>query len=114
MAHGITEDFLPGVNATVTELHREGSQKTAVVGFCLGGAVAVSALAKFPGVAAAVSFSGVPFNLPSAPMRKPIQAHFGAESKASGFSDAKAIAKLKDKCPRGEGQQVYVYEGLPL
>lgn len=111
MSHGITEEFLPGVNATVSELHREGTQKVAVVGFCLGGAIAVSALAKFRGVAAAISFSGVPFNLPSTPLRKPFQAHFGAASLAAGFSDKKATASLTAKCSAENEKQVFVYEG---
>jgi len=113
MAHGITEDFLPGVNATITAARLEGSKMVAVVGFCLGGAVAISALARLDGaVSAAVSFSGVPFKLPSTPLDRPFQGHFGAASKASGFSDSTATAALRAACPpSSKDHEVFVYDG---
>jgi len=108
MAHGITEDYLQDVNNTVAALHREGAPRIGVVGFCLGGAIAVASLShRLPHVTAAVSFSGTPYNIgKAAKIELPLQAHFGSASTAGGFSDSRAIVSLSSHT-----SHVYTYDG---
>ncbi|MBV8605206.1 MAG: dienelactone hydrolase family protein [Pelomonas sp.] len=62
-------------------LRAGGAGKTGVVGFCMGGVLAVAAAVRVPGVAAAVSFYGLPPTELADPAKLaiPLQGHFASE-----------------------------------
>lgn len=97
------------ITAAVTFLREQGCRKVGVVGFCMGGALAVLAAAN-AGVDAAVAFYGFPpdpaaVNKPSAPT----QILFGANE---GFFDVPAAQRwAKAQAEQGKATAVTVYPG---
>ncbi|KAJ8600281.1 hypothetical protein CTAYLR_000657 [Chrysophaeum taylorii] len=90
-------------------LKEEGSPTVGVVGFCMGGALTLGALAASPDIVAGAPFYGVNFDLFGDLAGKAIQAHFGALDAFEGFADPGTAAKLQRTCPHAE---VYVYDGV--
>jgi carboxymethylenebutenolidase len=79
-------------------LKAEGSPKVGVIGFCMGGALALAAAVHVEELDAAVPFYGVP-NPQLADTKKtrvPVQGHFGGQDPMKGFSDAMAAADLDE------------------
>lgn len=79
-------------------LKAEGSPKVGVIGFCMGGALALATGCLAPDdVACCVGAYGTPSaelcNM--ATSRTPSQGHFGAQDKSAGFSDAAAADALE-------------------
>jgi carboxymethylenebutenolidase len=85
-------------------LRAEGSRKVGVVGFCMGGALALGAAAASPDISCAVSFYGVNTGLftPEALAAKPVSGHFGAADAMAGFSDPDT-ARALETLLRGAG-----------
>jgi carboxymethylenebutenolidase len=86
--------------------------KVAVVGFCLGGALAFAATRDVDGLAAAVPFYGLPADMaPDAfesVTRVPIQAHF---AKTDDWAKASVAEQIQKKVRSGGGQMdLYVYD----
>jgi carboxymethylenebutenolidase len=91
--------------------HSRSNGKVAVVGFCLGGALAFAAARNFERLAAAVPFYGTPHVAPDefAKVRVPIQAHF---AKNDDWAKA-SVAEEIQKSVRGGGgtMDLHVYDG---
>jgi carboxymethylenebutenolidase len=84
--------------------------RVAVLGFCMGGALALAAAATLDGLAAVVPFYGLP-QLPNealARIKAPIQAHFATHDEWAKASSAKAI----QEAVRGAGgaMDLFVYD----
>jgi carboxymethylenebutenolidase len=62
-------------------LQQQGCHKVAVIGFCMGGALAIAASVRLPGLAAVCSYYGIPpaALVDPAQIAIPLQAHFAAE-----------------------------------
>ena len=95
-------------------LKAEGSPAVGVVGFCMGGALTMGALAASKDISCGAPFYGVNFGLfePSALASKPVQAHFGMEDKMEGFSDP-ATGEALQKALRDAGNPeatVFLYD----
>eukprot|EP00871_Galdieria_phlegrea_P005013 jgi/Galph1/5512/GphlegSOOS_G4161.1 len=87
-------------------------QKIGVVGFCMGGALALAAAVLCSGVDAAVCFYGVPSedlcNVTT--IKIPVQCHFGDKDHAKGFSDPETARNLKEKFDKnGVVNEFYTY-----
>lgn len=97
------------LKAAVTYLRGQGCSKVGVVGFCMGGALAVLAAAN-AGVDAAVSFYGFPPDVAAVSKPcPPTQIFFGAEE---GFFDVSAAqAWAKAQAAQGKATTVTVYPG---
>jgi len=115
-AHHLMESLdWPGaigeILAAAEFLATEGSPRIAVVGFCMGGALTLGALAKSPLIVAGSAFYGVNFGLfASAELSdKAVQAHFGAEDKFAGFADPPTAEALQKALPHAH---VYSYPGV--
>jgi len=65
----------------LSKLKAEGAGKVGVVGFCMGGALAVAAAVRLPGLDAAVSFYGLPPKELADPAKLaiPLQGHFASD-----------------------------------
>jgi len=89
-----------------------GATSVGVIGFCMGGALALIAAQK-AGVEACVSFYGVPGAdaCDLSAIEIPVQAHFGALDNLAGFSDPAAAEKLRSALTK-ENQSVLTYEGV--
>jgi carboxymethylenebutenolidase len=85
--------------------------KVAVLGFCLGGALAIAAAANIPGLACAVPFYGLPdlSKLDLDKITAPILAQFAEID--DWASPAKGRQLEQDLKARGKSIEFYVYEG---
>ncbi len=81
------------IAAAANYLRGAGAKSVGVVGFCLGGALAVAAACHVPGLSAAVAFYGVPRadKVDYAKVAAPIQAHFGARDPHATVAKAEAM-----------------------
>ncbi|KAG8467431.1 hypothetical protein KFE25_000747 [Diacronema lutheri] len=79
-------------------LKAEGAPKVGIVGFCMGGALALGGAAASKDIRCAVPFYGVNFELftPEQLASKPVCAHFGEADAMAGFADPGAARKLED------------------
>lgn len=84
--------------------------KVAVVGFCLGGGLTLSAACTVKGLAAAVPFYGLP-ELPMsayADVKAPVQAHFAAHD---DWAKSSIAEQIRDKVrAAGGSMDLYVYD----
>jgi carboxymethylenebutenolidase len=85
--------------------------KVAVVGFCLGGALAFATAANVPGLAAVVPFYGVPdlSKIDFAKVTAPILAHFAEHDDWASAEKAREIEK--DLKAKGKSIELHVYQG---
>lgn len=85
-------------------LKAEGSRKVGVVGYCMGGALALGSAAASSDISCAVTFYGCNFGLfaPEQLASKPVRGHFGEADAMSGFSDP-ATARNLEAVLRGAG-----------
>ena len=93
-------DFAGGVVDIISAAHdlkSKGYKKIGVTGFCMGGALALAAVANSGEFSAAVPFYGVPdlSKVPIANIKVPILAHFGEKDEAKGFSDPETAHRLE-------------------
>ena len=103
------------IGAAASFLRAEGSQKVATMGFCMGGALSLGALAASDDVVCGAAFYGVNFALfDCATLKKPVQGHFGALDAMKGFSDPDTGKKLESELKLHGNEQVahYVYENV--
>ncbi|GJQ09578.1 hypothetical protein GpartN1_g1369.t1 [Galdieria partita] len=79
-----------------------GCSKVGVVGFCMGGALALAASVLCSSLDAAVCFYGVPSEdlCDLTKIKIPVQCHFGDKDHAKGFSDPETARSLKEKLER--------------
>lgn len=85
--------------------------KVAVVGFCLGGRMAVLASASNPDVAAVMSFYGVRLDLCAEALRSlnmPFQLHVGDRDAHVPAEHVEIVKKVLSSMPRGE---IFIYPG---
>ena len=74
------------ISIAAAYLKKTGSPAVGVVGFCMGGALALGALAASDDIVAGAPFYGVNFGLFDAKtLKKPVQGHFGALDAMEGF-----------------------------
>ena len=86
------------ISEAAAHLKAEGSPSVGVVGFCMGGALAMGALAASADLSCGAPFYGVNFGLfdiPKQLVSKPVQGHFGELDNLVGFSDAPTGRKLE-------------------
>uniref|UniRef100_A0A7C8ZY90 Carboxymethylenebutenolidase n=1 Tax=Opuntia streptacantha TaxID=393608 RepID=A0A7C8ZY90_OPUST len=102
------------IEASVSWLKANGSQKVGVTGYCMGGALAIASAVLVPGVDAVVAFYGVPSPELADPAlaKAPVQAHFGELDNFVGFSDVTAAKALEEKLKAsGVPYEVHIYPG---
>ncbi|KAK4526748.1 hypothetical protein GAYE_SCF27MG4665 [Galdieria yellowstonensis] len=86
-------------------------KKVGIVGYCMGGAIALAAAALHPAVDAAVCFYGTP---PAQlcdvkNIKVPVQCHFGEQDKSQGFSDLATAKALEQKLKEGNVPHEFYY-----
>jgi carboxymethylenebutenolidase len=88
------------------------AERVGVVGFCMGGALALIAAAK-ANVDCAVPFYGIPGEdaCDVSAIAVPVQGHFGEKDNLVGFSDPESAKKLRERL-RGEESEVHLYENV--
>jgi carboxymethylenebutenolidase len=101
-----------GDAATFLRGHARYSGKVGVIGFCLGGALALMAARGVDGLAAVVPFYGLPSDMPpdafESMTRVPIQAHF---AKRDDWAKASVAEEIQKKVRSGGGEMdLYVYD----
>ncbi|KAL2464885.1 alpha/beta-Hydrolases superfamily protein [Abeliophyllum distichum] len=103
------------IQSSVNWLKANGSQKVGVIGYCMGGALAIASSVLVPGVDAVVAFYGVPSPELADPVhaKAPVQAHFGELDNVVGFSDVKTGKALEEKLKAsGVPHEVHIYPGV--
>lgn len=98
------------IRASVEHLKSSGSEKTAILGFCMGGALTTLAAANLPLLDAAVSFYGIPptEELNFSQVNFPLLAHFATQD---DWCNAELIDKLKNRLHEGNTlYEFYLYE----
>lgn len=101
---------LTNLAATQLRAHPRSNGKLAVVGFCLGGAMALAAACHVEGLAAVAPFYGIPAK-EKADFTKataPIEAHFARTDAYATVAKAEAIAAQVNA--QGGSMKVHVYE----
>lgn len=96
-------------------LRKTGSPRVGVVGFCMGGALALGALAASDDIVAGAPFYGVNLGLfDTKTLKKPVQGHFGALDAMEGFSDPATGKKLEQELTDAGNKRakVFIYEGV--
>lgn len=116
-AHHLMGDLdFPGavreIGQAAVHLKGEGAPAVGIIGFCMGGALSLGAAAKSADIACAVSCYGVNFDLfaPAELATKPVQGHYGAHDKMSGFSDLPTARKLQAVLREAGNEGVEVFE----
>ncbi|MFN2202384.1 MAG: dienelactone hydrolase family protein [Caldilineaceae bacterium] len=88
------------------------SDKAGVVGFCMGGGLALQTAITSDRIGAAVPFYGTLLTPEEAAQAKaPIQGHYGAEDRFDLDALAEMVAVVKDEA--GLDAEAYVYDGAP-
>lgn len=102
----------------VAYLKAEGAPRIGIVGFCMGGALTLGALAASDDLVCGAPFYGVNFDLFDIKKlaNKPIQGHFGALDTFKGFSDKEAAEKLKkaleDAGNKHQLTEIFIYDDV--
>jgi carboxymethylenebutenolidase len=78
-------------------LKAEGSAKVGVMGFCMGGALALGSAAACKDISCVAAFYGVNMGLftPDQLASKPVRGHFGEEDSMKGFADPDTARALE-------------------
>ena len=98
------------ISIAAAYLKKTGSPTVGVVGFCMGGALALGALAASDDIEVGAPFYGVHFGLFDAKtLKKPVQGHFGALDTMEGFSDPATGKRLEKELTNAK---VYIYENV--
>mmetsp|Transcript_12235 Transcript_12235/g.37627 ORF Transcript_12235/g.37627 Transcript_12235/m.37627 type:complete len:271 (-) Transcript_12235:250-1062(-) len=103
------------ISTAAAYLKQSGAPHVGVVGFCMGGALALGSLAASPDIDAGAPFYGLNRGLFDVKtLMKPVQGHFGAEDTMEGFSDPLTGRKLAQDLTRAgnEHAEAYVYEDV--
>ncbi len=115
LSRGVTDDGaardLDAAVAWIRAQPRAASGKLGILGFCLGGGVALQYALRSPELGAVVMFYGSPETDPQrlAGLHAPLQAHFGAEDQGI---PPKRAAEFREALERaGRKAEVYVYPG---
>lgn len=100
--HLMTNLDFPGaledIRGAALLLRSQGSTKVGVIGFCMGGALALASAVRLPAeIDCAAPFYGIPPLALADPaaLAKPLQAHFGGLDAMQGFSAPADVAKLQ-------------------
>jgi len=91
---------LGDIAGAVAHLKKLGCKKVGIVGFCMGGALSIASAVRYPTNVDAISaFYGIPDsrNFDVTTIKCPVQAHFGDQDKAKGFSDPETANQLEAK-----------------
>lgn len=93
------------------QAHPRSNQKVAIMGFCMGGAMAFAASTRLSGLSAAVPFYGLPpaEYLDAKAVACPIQAHFA--QKDDWAKPEKAEAFKGEVIAAGKSMELFTYEG---
>jgi len=101
------------INVAAEYLKSQGVKKVGVVGYCMGGALALAGAALCESVSAAVPYYGVPDKKLAdlTKVKVPVQGHFGALDTAKGFSDSTAVKALEEALKQSGAEfEIFVYE----
>lgn len=79
----------------------KGCTKVGIVGFCLGGSLALSSTVKTKSLSCCVFFYGIPSLIDNSTITVPVQGHFGDLDYAKGFSDKDSVDKLEETFKKG-------------
>lgn len=98
-------------------LKAEGSPAVGVVGFCMGGALTMGALAASKDITCGAPFYGVNyglFDIPTQLVDKAVQGHFGELDSLEGFADAATGRKLQEdlRAAGNRDAELFIYEGV--
>jgi carboxymethylenebutenolidase len=100
-------DDLAGAVGYLRE-HPRGNGKVAVIGFCMGGALAFAAAVELPDLAAVVPFYGVPGDLDWTRITAPVLAHF---SKTDGWAKPEIARKIQAVIEETDGSmELHLYD----
>jgi len=104
---------LNDVNAAAVWLKSQGCIKVAVVGFSMGGALALAAAAVKDQLDACITFYGWNVGLADVTaMKRPVQCHFGELDDVKGVSDPATAATLEENLRQsGCSTEFFRYEG---
>lgn len=96
--------------AAWAKAHSRSNGKVAIMGFCMGGAMAFAASTHVPGLSAAVPFYGLPMAkyLEPRAIGCPIQAHFAKQDDWAKASKAEEIAAAAKAA--GKSMELFVYD----
>lgn len=75
------------IGAALGYLKETGAAHVCIAGFCMGGALTLSALEQVEGFLCGACFYGIPRSLDCEKIKVPVQLHFGALDDIGGFSD---------------------------
>jgi len=104
---------IPYIQGAIDYLKSTGCKKIGLVGFCMGGALAI-ATATSTNIDAAIAFYGIPdlskFDVSN--IKCPIKALFGDRDQAKGFSDEEARKKLEEAFVKGgvQNYEIKIYK----
>jgi carboxymethylenebutenolidase len=93
---------------TFATSHARSNGKVAVMGFCMGGALAFATAASVSGISAVVPFYGVPAEADYAKITAPVLAHVATKDAWVKPAMAEAIKKTIDAA--GGSMELHVYE----
>lgn len=103
----VAMDDIAGAVAYLRE-HPRGNAKVAVIGFCMGGALAFAAAANLPGLAAVVPFYGVPGKADYTKVVAPILAHF---AKTDGWAKPEIARRIQEEIEERDGSmELHIYD----
>jgi len=108
---GAVED----IQGAVDHLRATGSDRVAVMGFCMGGALSVASSVLVDGIDCATTFYGIcPDGLADPnKARVPVQGHFGGMDEMVGFSSPSDAAALEAKLQAsGMDHEIFIYDGV--
>lgn len=100
------------ISGSIKFLRQLGHKKVGVIGFCMGGALALASASVLPNEVDAISpFYGIPdqryFDLTQ--IKCPVQAHFGTKDQMKGFSDLESARELEGKMRKAGCLVSFVY-----
>jgi carboxymethylenebutenolidase len=97
------------ISGAVSFLREKGAKKVAVVGFCMGGALALASATQDPKIDAVVPFYGIPDlkQWPIQNVKAPIFGNFGETDALKGFSTPED-AKNFEEIAKSHGVQVQI------